>query len=140
MVAIELISKQENPRWLMPDENDQSVGHFHFRPGTRSHKWRPPTDVYENENEIIVRVEIAGMKDSEFSISLNDRVLTIEGVRHDQFERRAYHQMEIPFGDFKTEVLIHWQVDSDSVQAEYTDGILRCVLPKSKPQQVKIGK
>lgn len=140
MVAIEMKSNHENPRWLLPDENDQSVGHFHFRLGARSHKWRPPTDVYENEDVFIVRVEIAGMRDSEFSISINNKILTIEGVRSDQLERRAYHQMEIHFGEFKTEVLLHWPVDSGSVQAEYTDGILRCVLPKTKPHQVKIGK
>ncbi len=140
MVAIELKSNPKNPLWLLPDENDITVGYFHYRAGARSHKWRPPTDVYENEDAIIIRIEIAGMRDSKFSISLNNRVLTIQGVRPDQLERRAYHQMEINFGEFKTEVALHWPVDSQAVQAEYTDGILRLVLPKTKPHQVKIGK
>ena len=140
MISIELKSNPKNPMWLLPDENYKTVGHFHYRTSARSPKWRPPTDVYENEEAIIVRVEIAGMSESEFSISLNDRTLTIQGVRPDQSERRAYHQMEINFGEFKTEVLLHWPVDSQDVQAEYKDGILRLVLPKTKPHQVKIGK
>lgn len=140
MINTQLKSVHKRPVWLTPEVNEQNSGHFHYRIGGRTHKWRPPTDVYETEDEIIVRVEIAGMRDSEFSISLNDRVLTIEGARIDHGERRAFHQMEIPFGEFSTEVILHWAVESDAVEAEYNDGILRLVLPKTKPYQIKIGK
>jgi HSP20 family protein len=80
------------------------------------------------------------MRDSEFLITLNDRMLTIEGVRSDQIERRAYHQMEIRFGEFKSEVALSVPVDSQDVQAEYSDGVLRVVLPKTKTHQIQIGK
>ena len=139
-IAIEYKSSQSKPVWNSPDENEKTIGVFHYRIGSRSHKWRPPTDVYENQDAIIVRVEIAGMRDSDFSITLNDRVLIIEGVRPDRSERRAYHQMEIRFGEFKTEVLLHVPVDSQDIQAEYMDGILRLVLPKTKSHQIQIGK
>jgi len=139
-VEIEMKSNQGDSLWQAPDESEVGTGNIRYRPGARSHKWRPPTDVYENEEAIIIRVEIAGMRDSEFSITLNDRVLTIEGVRPDQLERRAYHQMEIRFGEFKSEVALSVPVDSQVVQAEYSDGILRVVLPKTKPHQIQIGK
>jgi HSP20 family protein len=80
------------------------------------------------------------MRESEFSISLEDRVLSIQGIRPDQPERRAYHQMEIRFGEFNTEVDLHWAVDSQAVEAEYKDGILMLVLPKAKSHQIKVGK
>jgi HSP20 family protein len=139
-VAVEHESNPLKPVWRSQDENEKNMSIFRYRIGSRSYKWRPPTDVYENQDAIIVRVEIAGMRDSDFSITLNDRVLTIEGVRPDQSERRAYHQMEIRFGEFKTEVLLHVPVDSQTIQAEYLDGILRLVLPKIKPHQIQIGK
>jgi HSP20 family protein len=137
---VELKSDQGNSIWFTQEQNEKNRGSYRYRSGTRSHKWRPPTDVYENEDALVVRVEVAGMRDSEFSITLDDRVLTIEGNRPDQVERRAYHQMEISFGEFKTEVLLSAPVDSKAVQAEYTDGILRVVLPKVKTHHIQIGK
>ena len=70
----------------------------------RPHVWRPPTDVYETEDAIVVRVEIAGMREADFTVALVERSLLIRGVRQDLTERRAYYQMEIPFGEFSTEV------------------------------------
>ncbi len=139
-VKIDLKTHQESPGWYTADENEKNIGIFRYRMSSRSYKWRPPTDVYETEDAIIVRVEVAGMRDSNFTITLNDRVLTIEGVRPDQSERRAYHQMEIRFGEFRTEVVLHVPVDSQAVQAEYMDGILRLLLPKIKPHHIQIGK
>lgn len=138
MVDIELKSTPTDPAWLTPD--DQGKGHFHYRIGTRSHKWRPPTDVYETDTAIIVRVEIAGMRDSEFSISLDNRILTIQGLRTDRDERRAFHQMEIRYGEFSTTLELHWAIDSKSIAAEYNDGVLRLVLPKAVPHKIEIGK
>ncbi|NIP41518.1 MAG: Hsp20 family protein, partial [Aliifodinibius sp.] len=66
----------------------------------RQYVWRPPTDVYENEENVYIRVEISGMKNGDFSVTLDDRVLTIRGVRTEKAEQRAYHQMEIRFGEF----------------------------------------
>src|SRR4030042_6585533 len=83
---------------------------------TRQHKvWRPPTDVYETDSHVIVKVEIAGMREEDFSISLNAQTLLISGVRADPAEKLAYQQMEIPYGQFETEVYIPWTVDEDAI-------------------------
>ena len=42
-----------------------------------THTWRPPTDVYETDENVVVRVEIAGMKETDFSVALTDRMLII---------------------------------------------------------------
>lgn len=110
----------------------------HWRVTLRSHVWRPPTDVYETENEVVVRVEIAGMKEDDFSIELNDRYLSIHGSRPDIPERRAYHQMEIRFGEFNTEVELPSPVVIDKVEAVYRDGFLRVVLPKARARKIPI--
>lgn len=109
-----------------------------WRLSMRSHAWRPPTDVYEREADVVVRVEIAGMKDDDFSISLTGRNLVIRGLRPDVPERRAYHQMEIYFGEFVCEIELPCAVINDEVRAEYQRGFLRVVLPKRKAQKVRV--
>jgi HSP20 family protein len=106
--------------------------------GLRTQFWRPPTDVYETEDAFIVRVEIAGMKANDFAISLENRLLVVRGARPDQPERRAYHQMEIHFGEFSTEVELSSAVDVDKIEAVYRDGFLRITLPKTRPHQVTV--
>jgi HSP20 family protein len=102
----------------------------------RSHVWRPATDVFEIEESIVVRVEIAGMREEDFSISLKGNQLTVRGNRPDVLERRAYYQMEISFGEFLTEVNLPGPVLSDHVTAEYIDGFLRLVFRKDRPKKI----
>jgi HSP20 family protein len=104
----------------------------------RSHMWRPPTDVYETDDAIVVRVEIAGMEEADFTIILDERSLLIRGVRAESAERRAYHQMEIRFGEFGTEIELPYPVAANQVEAVYGMGFLRVVLPKARPQNIQI--
>ncbi len=105
---------------------------------SRPHAWRPPTDVYEADESIIIRVEVAGMREADFTISLVERSLAIRGIRQDTSERRAYHQMEIAFGEFTTEIELPYQVISDKVEATYRDGFLRITLPIAQPKHIKV--
>lgn len=104
----------------------------------RSSTWSPPTDMYETDDEYIVRVELAGMRESDFEVILEDGFLVISGSRPDLPERRAYHQMEIRFGRFSTAVGMPGPVDVDASRAEYTDGFLIVSLPKLKPNFVQV--
>lgn len=104
----------------------------------RSSVWSPPTDVYETEGAYIVRMEIAGMRDEDFEISVEDDTLYIVGSRSDLPERRAYHQMEIRFGKFATAVGLPTPVNVDQSRAEYQDGFLMVTLPKARPNQIKV--
>lgn len=122
------------PNWYAPVE----VQYLRGRIVSKSHVWRPPTDVFETEEAILVRVEIAGSREEDFEISLEGQLLTIRGFRLDSSEKRAYHQMEIPFGEFSTEVELPFPIVSDQVQASYRDGFLRITLPKAQPRQIKI--
>jgi HSP20 family protein len=99
----------------------------------RSSAWSPPTDLYETEHDYVVRVEIAGMRDSDFEITFEDGYLVIAGARPDVQERRAYHQMEIRFGRFSVAVGLPGPVDVEHSRAEYLDGFLTVTLPKLKP-------
>lgn len=138
MVEVEMKPDTQRPGWFAPSDAESNANHFHWQVSSRQHAWRPPTDVYVTDEAVIVRVEIAGMRDGEFSISLEDHTLTIRGSRPDQPERRAYHQMEIRFGEFRTAVGLHWPVDTDMIDAEYKDGFLRIILPITIPHNVEI--
>jgi len=92
--------------------------------------WRPPTDVYETESNIVVKVELAGMNVSDFDISYADRRLTIAGVRPDPEGKRIYQNMEIRYGPFLTEVLVGWALDRSAITASYEEGFLYVMLPK----------
>lgn len=93
--------------------------------------WRPPTDVYETEDMAVVRVEIAGAHQDAFQVSFADHVLSVTGHRDDPADKLAYQQMEISYGEFRTDVFIPWQVTEDGIEATYEDGILVVQLPKA---------
>jgi HSP20 family protein len=135
----ELVMKTEQiqPIWYDGDESQISSGKRR-RNGVRTHIWRPPTDVFETEEAVIVRVEIAGMREDDFSISLSGDQLSVRGNRPDVHERRAYHQMEIFFGEFNTEVKLPAPILADQVVAEYQAGFLRLMFPKDKPRKIKV--
>lgn len=100
--------------------------------------WRPPTDVYETEEVLIVRMEIGGMRESDFVIELDGRILSIRGVRPDANERRSYHQMEIRFGEFYVDIELPTTIYPDRVEATYQEGFLHLVMPKAFPKQIHI--
>jgi HSP20 family protein len=100
---------------------------------SHSHLWRPPTDVYETDEAYIIQIEVAGMSGADFGISLHERRVTVHGVRQDPGGARAYHQMEIHFGEFRTDVEVPGPIDRRSVRADYLDGYLKVLLPKAGP-------
>jgi len=103
-----------------------------------SSNWMPPTDIFETEENMIVRVEVAGMDPKDFNISLDRRKLSIQGVRQDTIGKRAYQQMEIHFGKFAMEIEISCEVIPNRVRANYKNGFLLVILQKQLPEQIRI--
>ena len=100
--------------------------------------WRPPMDVYETDQALVIRLEIAGMSEEAFQIIHKGRFLSITGIRSDFPERRAFHQMEIPFGEFMVELELPIHVDRSQIQAVYQQGFLKVTLPKKLPRHIQI--
>jgi HSP20 family molecular chaperone IbpA len=99
-----------------------------FSPNVLS--WSPPTDLCEYEDRFVVRVEIAGMHKTDFLVELSETTLSISGIRVDNSERRAYHQMEIHYGDFLTIIELPVSVKNDAIELEYSNGFFWVTLPK----------
>ena len=101
--------------------------------------WRPPTDLYETEENCVIKLEIAGMRDEDFEVAFENNILMISGSRPDLNERRAYHQMEIRFGKFEVAMEIPVKVNMEKATAGYQDGFLVIVLPKVNSSQGEAG-
>jgi HSP20 family protein len=104
----------------------------------RSPQWRPPTDVLETDSEFMVVVEIAGMRGLDISATYDKGLLTIHGLRVDTGGLKAYHQMEIAYGEFQTEIRLTGRVETEKIEATYSDGFLRVMLPKLGSKQIPI--
>jgi len=139
MVEAELKPDYRQPGfYILRQSKNPIMDSTSYRSGVRSHVWRPPTDVYETADDIFVRVEIAGMDEAGFSIVLDGRYLHIRGSRPDTPERRAYHQMEIQFGEFASDIELSSEVSVKKIEAHYGNGFLQIRLPKARAQRIKV--
>jgi len=93
--------------------------------------WRPPADIYETENDIIIVVELAGVAEEDLTVTLFSNLLVIEGQRTPPVsDMNACHQLGINYGHFSSEIDVHTPVDHDNVEAEYINGLLKISLHK----------
>jgi HSP20 family protein len=105
----------------------------------RSSIWSPPTDLYETKEAYVVRVEIAGMREEDFEVLLENNTISISGSRPDLTEKqRAYQQMEIRFGKFSTTLNLPGPINAEHARAEYKDGFLTVILPKNISNHTKV--
>jgi HSP20 family protein len=100
-----------------------------------SPKWKPRTDVYETDEELIVHMDIAGMQAGDFSVELDDGILRIAGERiARQQGKRHYHSMEVQIGPFERRFRLPVVVDPATIRATYEHGFLEIRLTKQPPR------
>ncbi len=131
----DIIRQMEQEMQQLTDEAFQ--GFFEMPVGGTGRFWQPPIDVHETHDQITVKMELAGAKadDLQVSLSPDDRVLTISGVRgEDQADRAGRvrcHQLEIYVGPFERSLALPaTPLLRDKITATYRDGFLRIALPK----------
>lgn len=103
------------------------------------HVWHPATDLFETNNQFIVKIEISGMKNEDFSINFDKGILLINGSRVGNDIAGCYHRMEIPYGEFSTTTNIPGDILINSIEAYYENGFLTIILPKKDPVRVEIS-
>lgn len=116
---------------------------FRYRMTGQSDAWRPALEVYETEQALVVRVEVAGIDEHDLRVALDNDTLTIHGKRMPDVqrgaaapERRSYHEMGIPYGPFRARVQLPFPIAREGVEANYEHGLLTIVLPRA--QRVRI--
>jgi len=105
--------------------------------------WNPALDLYEDKDNVFVKVELAGLKKEDIDVSLEDGVLTISGERKSEVksEDAETHRSERFVGRFNRTVTLPSEVKADEVKAVYQDGTLTITLPKveaAKPKQIEV--
>ncbi len=104
--------------------------------------WQPPTDVYETESAIVVRVEAPGLDPKDILLVLRAGSLLMRAVRRDTcpHEKKTYHQLEIRYGLFERVVALPENIRHEQAEAAYRDGFILLTIPKCpkphKPRQV----
>ncbi len=100
--------------------------------------WRPPTDVLEYPDRIIVRTEIAGVTKDKISIRVKDNVLLIRGSRQKELEHDdcVYRNMELTYGRFERNILLPDTVNPDQISATYKDGFLEIEVQKRTSPEI----
>src|SRR5262245_4337351 len=102
--------------------------------------WRPPVDIHETTSSILVKVEVAGMREDTLDITLYENALVVTGRREDDADTHAdepicYHEAQVHYGPFRAEILLPVPVQHDAVSAVYENGFLRIRLPKDAPSE-----
>ncbi len=101
--------------------------------------WLPAFDVVEKDKEYQLRVEAAGMKKSDFSVSVKDGVLTITGEKQTEADDDSdnYAHRESCYGRFSRSFRLPDDVlNEKKVAAKYKDGVLTISLPRTKPVEI----
>ncbi len=99
----------------------------------RSNVWRPPADIHETDNAITVKIELAGMRESDLDVTLYPDALVVSGERKDHHEHDegiCYHEAQVRYGPFRVELFIPGEIEREQVSASYEDGFLHVLLPK----------
>lgn len=95
-------------------------------------EWLPPTDVYETDNTVVVKMEVAGMKKEDLGVILDGDRLILFGQREGERipQAASFRRMEIKYARFHREFPMPPEVDADRVEAVYHDGFLTVHIPK----------
>jgi len=111
---------------------------FNEAVATRDSSFTPDINISETDNKLSIEVEIPGMKKEDINIGIENGALTISGERKNKSEEegRKYHRVETHFGTFERSFQLPDNVDEESVEATYADGILQIDINK-KEEKVK---
>lgn len=99
----------------------------------------PRVDVYQTEDDVVVKAEIPGVSREDLSLYVDDRSVRISGEtrREEKYSENDTYRSERYYGSFSRTVPLPAEVKPDEARAEYKDGILTVTVPKSEPSKSK---
>lgn len=112
-------------------------------PGAENSTWAPAVDVYETENELVIKADLPDVNEKDLDIRVENNRLTLRGERkfEQQVKEENYLRVERRYGAFSRSFGLPPTVNTEAIQASYNNGVLTVEMPKraeSKPKQVKI--
>jgi len=107
-------------------------------------QFAPPVDVYEDEHNVVLKVEVPGVDEKDIDVRVENNVLTVHGERKVEKEEKEenFRRVERQYGSFTRSFTLPSSVDTGQVSADYNQGVLKIKLAKkaeAKPKQIKIN-
>jgi HSP20 family protein len=104
----------------------------------------PPVDVYEDEHNITLKIEVPGIDEKDIDVRVENNTLTVHGERKFEKEEKEenFRRVERQYGSFTRSFTLPTTVDAEKVSANYDKGILKISLAKkaeAKPKQIKVN-
>ncbi len=100
-----------------------------------------PMDMYETENEVVVKAAVPGVKPEDIEVTVTGDLLTVKGEfkseSEEKDEKRNWHRQERRYGSFSRQVTLPAGVNTDACQADFENGVLTLKLPKAEEAKVK---
>ena len=105
--------------------------------------WHPAVDIYDQEDNIIIKAELPGVDKKDIHVDLKGRVLTLSGERSaaNEVKEDGCYRRERTFGKFQRTFNLASEVAPEKINAEYKDGVLHIEIPKpevQKPNQIAV--
>ena len=96
--------------------------------------WRPPIDIFERLDGIVIVVELPGVDKEHINVSVEQGILSITGFRRKYIPKNTQrvHQMEIPDGPFERLIQLPERLDADHIEAEYREDSLTIQIPNKE--------
>jgi HSP20 family protein len=127
---------------------DEMFGGLTRRQGGRQRaevtEWAPAMDVLTKNGDLVVRAELPGVKLEDVDITVQDRMLTISGVRkvEEETERGGYYVRERRHGSFSRSMTLPEGVNEENIRARFEDGVLEVVIQGAaavrEPRRIQI--
>ena len=116
---------------------------FHSEGELSTRTWAPPVDIYETENDIVLKAELPGVDSKDVEVKVEDNTLYLKGERkfEKEVKNESYHRVERSYGAFARSFSLPNSISAEKVKAEFKDGLLTLTLPKreeAKPRTIKI--
>ena len=108
-----------------------------------SRPWSPSVDIFENENDLVVKADVPDVDPNKIAIQLENGTLTLKGERsyEEQKNNKGFHRIERSYGAFSRAFSVPDTVDGEKVNADYKNGVLTITLPKkevAKPRTINV--
>ncbi len=104
----------------------------------------PPVDVYEDQHNVTLKIEVPGIDENDIDVRVENNTLTVHGERKFEKEEREedFRRLERQYGSFTRQFTLPNTVETETIQANYSKGILKIRLAKkaeAKPKQIKVN-
>lgn len=115
------------------------------RERTQATAWVPPTDIFVRGDDLVIRVEVAGVRPEDVAITFSAGTLTVSGVRARELggaSEDSFYIRERPYGSFRRTLTLPAGTDEAQIDAEIRDGLVEITvrggIGADEPQRIAL--